>query len=85
MNIDEFTVAFQFVQYFFELNVNNTEFTEKLVNCLTQNETDFNLLQSQVISSKIKKTKFDNTDAHIERVMFGTQLSHLENFSVCLK
>ena len=35
MNIDEFTVAFQFVQYFFELNVNNTEFTEKLVNCLT--------------------------------------------------
>lgn len=35
MNIDEFIVAFQFGQYFFELNVNNTEFTEKLVNYLT--------------------------------------------------
>lgn len=35
MNIDEFIVAFQFVQYFFELSVNNTGFAEKLVNYLT--------------------------------------------------
>lgn len=55
ININEFIVAFKFMQHSFEFNVNNSEVNTRVSELLKQFWNWSDLLQSQVISSKAKE------------------------------